>query len=95
MAEYHHTSEPGSAKVKYPIYRQLTVQETVCCTASKTRGIGINYVPVKLEPCIVLRGKWLKLAGFATGQKIGITVNQGELIITPMLTAKQTSRQAR
>ncbi|WDD97501.1 SymE family type I addiction module toxin [Thalassomonas actiniarum] len=82
MAEYHHTSEPGSAKVKYPIYRQLTVQETICGTAARTRGVGINYVPVKLEPCIVLRGKWLKLAGFAIGQKISIRVNQGELIIT-------------
>ena len=88
MADCHHTSELGSAKVKYPIYRQLTVQETICGAAAKTRGIGINYVPVKLEPCIVLRGKWLKLAGFPTGQKIGITVNQGELIITPKQTNK-------
>ncbi|WDD96778.1 SymE family type I addiction module toxin [Thalassomonas actiniarum] len=83
MAEYHHTSEPGSAKVKYPIYRQLTVQETICGTAAKSRGIGINYVPVKLEPCIVLRGKWLKLAGFPIGEKTSITVNQGEIVITP------------
>ncbi|WDE09576.1 SymE family type I addiction module toxin [Thalassomonas haliotis] len=83
MAEYHHTSEPGSAKVKYPIYRQLTVQETICGTAAKSRGIGINYVPVKLEPCIVLRGKWLKLAGFSIGEKISIAVNQGEIVITP------------
>ncbi|WDE09169.1 type I addiction module toxin, SymE family [Thalassomonas viridans] len=83
MAECHHTSEPGSAKVKYPIYRQLTVQETICGTAAKTRGIGINYVPVKLEPCIVLRGKWLKLAGFPIGQKVSIAINQGAMVITP------------
>ncbi|WDD99143.1 type I addiction module toxin, SymE family [Thalassomonas actiniarum] len=83
MAEYHHTSELSSAKVKYPIYRQLTVQETLCGASAKTRGIGINYVPVKLEPCIVLRGKWLKLAGFPIGQKISIEVNQGGLMITP------------
>ncbi|WP_281557873.1 SymE family type I addiction module toxin [Thalassomonas sp. RHCl1] len=83
MAKYHHTPEPASAKVKYPIYRQLTVQETVCNTASKTRGIGINYVPVKLEPCVVLRGKWLHLAGFPTGQKVSIVVNQAELVIRP------------
>ncbi|WDE11948.1 SymE family type I addiction module toxin [Thalassomonas haliotis] len=83
MAEYHHTSESGSAKVKYPIYRQLTVQETICGTAAKSRGIGINYVPIKLEPCIVLRGKWLKLAGFPIGQKISIAVSQGEIVITP------------
>ncbi|WP_281560603.1 SymE family type I addiction module toxin [Thalassomonas sp. RHCl1] len=83
MAEYHHTPETASAKVKYPIYRQLTVQETVCNTATKTRGIGINYVPVKLEPCVVLRGKWLRLAGFPAGQKVNIRVNQAEIVITP------------
>ena len=86
MAKYYHTPEPASAKVKYPIYRQLTVQETVCTTASKTRGIGINYVPVKLEPCVVLRGKWLRLAGFPVGQKLSIVVNQAELVITPKQT---------
>ncbi|WP_281561736.1 SymE family type I addiction module toxin [Thalassomonas sp. RHCl1] len=83
MAECHHTSEPSSAKVKYPTYRQLTVQETLCGASAKTRGIGINYVPVKLEPCIVLRGKWLKKAGFPIGQKICIAINQGEMVITP------------
>jgi len=83
MAEYHHTPDPVSAKVKYPIYRQLTVQETVCGTAGKSRGIGINYVPVNLEPCVVLRGKWLRRAGFAVGQKVSIEVNQGDIHITP------------
>ncbi|WDE05337.1 type I addiction module toxin, SymE family [Thalassomonas viridans] len=90
MAKCHHTSEPGTAKVKYPIYRHLTVQETICGTAAKTRGIGINYVPVKLDPCIVLRGKWLTLAGFPIGQKISIAVNQGTMVITP----KQTNAVA-
>ncbi|WP_281561419.1 SymE family type I addiction module toxin [Thalassomonas sp. RHCl1] len=82
MAEYHHTSEPSSAKVKYPIYRQLTVVETVCESAVKVRGVGINYAPVKLEPCIVLRGKWLHKAGFTVGQKVSIVVNQEEMNIT-------------
>ncbi|WDE03154.1 type I addiction module toxin, SymE family [Thalassomonas viridans] len=83
MAAYHHTPEPASAKAKYPIYRQLTVQETVCCTATKTRGIGINYVPVKLEPCVVLRGKWLRQAGFSAGQKISVAVHQERIVIAP------------
>ncbi|WP_281561667.1 SymE family type I addiction module toxin [Thalassomonas sp. RHCl1] len=82
MAECHHTSEPGSAKVKYPIYRQLTVQETVCGSAPKSRNIGISYAPIQLEPCIILRGKWLSKAGFLKGQKVSITVNQGEVLIT-------------
>ena len=83
MAEYHHTSEPGSAKVKYPRYRQFTVLETVCESAVKIRGIGINYVPVNLEPCIVLRGKWLRQAGFSIGQKVSIEINQEKMVITP------------
>ena len=86
MAKCHHTPETVSAKVKYPIYRQLTVQETVCGTAGKSRGIGINYVPVKLEPCVVLRGKWLRLAGFPVGQKLSIVVNREKLVITPKQT---------
>ncbi|WDE09339.1 type I addiction module toxin, SymE family [Thalassomonas viridans] len=49
----------------------------------KTRGIGINYVPVKLEPCVVLRGKWLRQAGFPAGQKISVVVNQAEVVIRP------------
>jgi len=83
MAEYNHTPEPTAAKVKYPIYRQLTVQETLCGASAKTRGVGINFVPVNLEPCIVLRGKWLNKAGFAIGRKVSIVVNQEEILITP------------
>ena len=82
MAEYHHTPEPASAKVKYPIYRQFTVLETICESAKKTRGIGINYVPVNIEPCIVLRGKWLRQAGFPVGRKVSIVINPEEMIIT-------------
>ncbi|WDE13569.1 SymE family type I addiction module toxin [Thalassomonas haliotis] len=83
MAESNHTSELSSAKVKYPTTRQLTVLETICENAAKTRGVGLNYVPVTLEPYIVLRGKWLAQAGFPLGQKITVTTNQDELVITP------------
>ncbi|WDE03754.1 type I addiction module toxin, SymE family [Thalassomonas viridans] len=83
MADYHHMSEFNSAKGKYPIYRRLTVLETTRESSSKTRGIGINYVPVHVEPCVVLRGKWLRLAGFAIGQKVLAVVNQGEISLTP------------
>ncbi|WP_281556366.1 SymE family type I addiction module toxin [Thalassomonas sp. RHCl1] len=85
MADFNHTPEPGSAKVKYPASRQLTVLETICETAAKTRGVGLNYVPVVLEPYIVLRGKWLTQAGFTVGQKLTVTVNQDGLRITPSL----------
>ncbi|WDE09738.1 SymE family type I addiction module toxin [Thalassomonas haliotis] len=84
MAEANHTSEPSSAKAKYPTTRQLTVLETICENAAKTRGVGLNYVPVTLEPYIVLRGKWLTQAGFTVGQKVTVTTNQDELLITPI-----------
>ncbi|WDE03355.1 type I addiction module toxin, SymE family [Thalassomonas viridans] len=83
MAGYHHTPELVSAKVKYPIYRQLTVLETTRESSLKTRGIGINYVPVHLEPCIVLRGKWLRQTGFGYRQKVTVTINRGEINLTP------------
>ncbi|WDD97166.1 SymE family type I addiction module toxin [Thalassomonas actiniarum] len=82
MAEYHHTSEPGSAKAKSPATRQLKVLETIRNPGVRTRSVGINYVPVKLEPCIVLQGKWLEQAGFSIGEKVTVTVNKGELAIT-------------
>ncbi|WP_281559524.1 SymE family type I addiction module toxin [Thalassomonas sp. RHCl1] len=94
MAEYHHTPEPRSAKVKYPTTRQLTVLETASNSGVKTRGIGVNYAPVSLEPCLVLRGKWFKQAGFIIGEKVTVTINQEELMIKPSralsgLTVKQ------
>ncbi|WDE00749.1 SymE family type I addiction module toxin [Thalassomonas actiniarum] len=88
MADSNHTSEPSSAKVKYLASRQLTVLETICENAAKTRGVGLNYVPVVLEPYIVLRGKWLDQAGFTVGQKVTVTVNQDSLVITPSLATK-------
>ncbi|WDE02748.1 type I addiction module toxin, SymE family [Thalassomonas viridans] len=83
MADCHHTPELASAKVKYPTYRRLTVLETTCEAPSKAHCIGINYVPVDLEPCIVLRGKWLRKTGFTPGQNVLITINPEQLMITP------------
>ncbi|WP_281560802.1 SymE family type I addiction module toxin [Thalassomonas sp. RHCl1] len=83
MAKYHHTSEPAPAKVKYPLHRHLTVKETFCESPVKNCGIGLNTMSVNLEPCVVLRGKWLRKAGFAIGQKVDVVVNQGEVVITP------------
>ncbi|WDE04348.1 type I addiction module toxin, SymE family [Thalassomonas viridans] len=84
MADSHHTSEHALAKGKFPIYRRLTVQETVCTWGAKSRGIGINSVPVNIEPCIVLNGKWLRKAGFTVGQKINVVAEQGKVKITPL-----------
>lgn len=84
MAKYHHTSDLCPTKVKYPTTRHLTVLETICESAVKIRGIGINYAPVNLEPCILLRGKWLREAGFPIGQKVTITVEGGMLVLKPV-----------
>ena len=92
MAEYNHTSELRPKKVKYPTIRQLTVLETVCESARKIRSIGINYLPVKLEPCVVLQGKWLREAGFPIGQKLTVTVHKDKLVITPGAGQKQISQ---
>ncbi|WDE03699.1 type I addiction module toxin, SymE family [Thalassomonas viridans] len=83
MADSNHTPEPSSAKVKYPGPRQLTVLETICETAAKPHRAGLHCIPVTLEPYIVLRGKWLKQAGFTVGQKVTVTTNQNGLMITP------------
>jgi len=83
MAEYHHTPELHSAKGKYPTYRQLTVLETTSASSVKNRSLGINYIPVTLEPCMVLKGKWLLQAGFVIGQKVTIVVNPEEILIIP------------
>ena len=83
MAKYHHTPELHSAKGKYPTYRQLTVLETTRPSPVKNPSMGINYTPVTLEPCLVLRGKWLLQAGFTIGQKVTLVVNPEEILILP------------
>jgi len=83
MAKYHHTSEFCLKKAKYPITRQLTVLETVLNSVVKVRGAGINYVPVNLQPCLVLQGKWLHEAGFPIGQKVEVTAEKDRLVLTP------------
>ncbi len=83
MAETHSTLESRSAKAKFPYTRQLTILETVCHSTARLKGVGISYIPVHLEPCAVLRGKWLKEAGFSIGQKITVQVSINSLTIIP------------
>ncbi|WDE05937.1 type I addiction module toxin, SymE family [Thalassomonas viridans] len=83
MAEYHHTPDPARAKVKYPRHRHLTMQETLCESPAKDCGTGMEYMSVNPEPCVVLRGKWLRRAGFAAGQKVELIVNPGQVTIIP------------
>ena len=84
MADSDFTPQPNPAKAKYPHTRELTILETLCNpSGSSPKPVGVSYVPVNLEPCILLRGKWLRDAGFDIGEKITITVNPNELVITP------------
>lgn len=83
MAKSDDTLEFRSSQDKFPLTRQLTVLETVIESKTKIRGAGVTYSPVQLEPCIILRGKWLRGAGFNIGQKITITVDEGVLVISP------------
>ena len=86
MADQDITPEPRSAQEKFPYTRKFKVLETVMEGSTRTRSLGVCYVPIKLEPCIVLRGKWLRDAGFAMGDDITVTVNEGEIVIKPSQT---------
>jgi len=48
---------------------------------SKARSV-VSLLSRRLEPCIVLRGKWIKDAGFNIGQKVTVTVESNALHIT-------------
>lgn len=99
MANTHSTPQPRSAKApcpqnRYPQTRHLTILETVCEASTKIKGIGVHYAPVQLEPCALLRGKWLRDAGFDIGQKVTVTIKDRELIITPRTPSLSNSTQA-
>ena len=74
---------PSTTKDKLPYTRNITVLETVSEAAVKSKAVGVNYVPINLEPCIVLRGKWLKEAGFDIRHKLTITVEHNQLRLAP------------
>ena len=82
MAISNDTLEHQPTRDKYPQTRHLKVLETVVETPPKVRRVGVTYVPVQLEPCIVLRGKWIREAGFDIGQETTITVESNKLLIT-------------
>lgn len=51
----------------------------------KSKRITMGYVPTSKPgvelPCLKLRGRWLREAGFAIGQKLKVEVNEGRLMI--------------
>ncbi|MFT7562063.1 MAG: hypothetical protein ACI93R_003997 [Flavobacteriales bacterium] len=97
MAESNDTLESRSAQEKFPNPdlhpHHLTVLETVIEQHAKTRSVGITYAPVQLEPCIVLRGKWLRDAGFDIGQKITVLSGANELYIAHSSTSEAPSSE--
>lgn len=77
-------SHPSNKPKKFPYTRQLTVLETATTPRARAQSIGVHYIPVQLEPCIVLSGKWLREAGFTTQQKVAVQVQEGALNIKPI-----------
>ena len=62
---------------------QKTVPAANRCRRPKR--ITMGYVPTSKPgvelPCLKLRGRWLREAGFAIGQKLRVEVNEGRLMI--------------
>lgn len=66
MAKQHHKLEPVT-----PQARNLIV-------GYRPNGNGGLFNPA---PRLILNGKWLEAAGFSTGQKVQVLVEQGRLVI--------------
>ena len=81
MVDSDDTPEPSSPQEKSIKARYLTIQDTVIEAPAKVRCVGITVVPVKLEPFLLLRGKWLKDAGFPSGQEVRISIEQNYMMI--------------
>jgi hypothetical protein len=89
MADHNVTLQTRSCKDSqarkqskpFPYTRQLTVLETATTPRTRAQSIGVHYIPVQLEPCIVLSGKWLREAGFHSQQKVAVQVEEGALNI--------------
>jgi hypothetical protein len=51
----------------------------------KSRRMKVGYYPVYSPgadvPCLRLRGRWLKAAGFAIGRNVKVEVSEGRLMI--------------
>lgn len=88
MAVDNSKLECRSFQVISPNTRNITVLETVVEPSKKVRSAGLTYIPVQLEPFIVLRGQWLTDIGFEPGQKLTVHVEHNLLQITGKLSAK-------
>ena len=56
-------------------------------TTAQARNLIVGYRPngnrglFNPAPRLILNGKWLEAAGFSTGQKVQVFVEQGRLVI--------------
>ncbi|MDR3431734.1 MAG: SymE family type I addiction module toxin [Rouxiella aceris] len=66
MAGMHHKSETGTSTTKS---RRYTV------------GYIRDHLKHKPSPSITIRGHWMAVLGFETGQKIEVITEPGQLII--------------
>ena len=81
MAIDDDTLEFHSSQEKFRKFRYLTVLETVLESHTRIRSVGLTYLPIELEPCIVLHGEWLADAGFNTGDQVTVRVSEKHLVV--------------
>ncbi len=82
MAESYSTLESRSSQDNFYHTRKLTVHESVVVTPTDAEGDGDPPNALTIAPTILLRGKWLKVMGFAKGQKATLHIEPGILQIT-------------
>ncbi|CAA0095288.1 Uncharacterised protein [BD1-7 clade bacterium] len=95
MAEDHITLESRSAKEKSPTpstIRYTKVLETIP-VKQRTRSAGVHYIPIDIDPCIVMSGKWLSKHGFVIGEDLTIELSNDCMIIRPKKAYKARSRE--
>lgn len=68
----------------------MNVQEcpTALNSSAKPRRLTVGYKPLKSPgvevPCLRLRGRWLRDAGFEIGRSVRVDVSEGRLTIEPV-----------
>ncbi len=82
MAEVNSTLESPSPQDNFSYTRRLTVKKSIFVEPPDIDGATERPNTLIIDPCIVLRGKWLKEMGFGIGQNATVHLESGILHIT-------------
>lgn len=82
MAEVNSTLESPSPQDNFSYTRRLTVKKSIFVEPPVVDGATECPPVMSIDPCIVLRGKWLKAMGFGVGQNATVHLESGILHIT-------------